>query len=119
VGLASSSVRQHLRATEYIVRKNVPLLDDVTPSQRRYVQRGLDEWRAKLWRGLAREALAGTQYDTPNRIQAWRRYWRSLKYRPRQKDLKLLLRILLPTFGYELLRRLAHYRAPGASEGEI
>lgn len=116
-GLASSTGRKHLRATEYIVRKNVPLLDDVTPSQRSYVRRGLDEWRAKLWRGLAREALEDELQDAPRRIRALRHYWHSLRYRPRKKGLKLLLRILLPASGYEGLRQLARSQTIGEGGG--
>ena len=107
-GLSSSPVAQHLAALEYIYRKNISLLDDVSVAERKDVQRKLGGWMAWIGRQAAERALREVQYQRDARVQALKYYLHALKYQPGCFDYKLVLRILLPHSVYEWLRSIPH-----------
>jgi glycosyltransferase involved in cell wall biosynthesis len=105
-GLSRVSAAQHMMALEYILRKNQPLLESLTQAERAHVHRKLRQWRARLIRRKAREALIPDDFPGSGRKQALQQYWRSLKYDFGHHDYKLLARIFLPRMIYEHLRSL-------------
>lgn len=99
-GLASSKASHHLTALDYIYRKNRPLLDELSISDRRDVQRKLGRWMAGIARRAAEQALQEGQCRRDSRGQALKYYLRCLKYQPSCFDYKLILKILLPHRAY-------------------
>jgi len=95
-GLSKAKAAQHLAALEYIYRKNMPLLDDLSVAERRDAQRKLGDWMAAIARRAARETLDNGRGPLSNRQRAIRYYLKSLKYQPCYLDYRLMARILMP-----------------------
>jgi glycosyltransferase involved in cell wall biosynthesis len=92
-GLSNVPAAAHLAATDYIVEKHRPLLEQLPEGERAEVKRHLDTWRAHLLRRASREAIL-------RRVPDYRRvaldyYWQSLAYH-RFLDYRLLGRIIWP-----------------------
>jgi glycosyltransferase involved in cell wall biosynthesis len=91
-GLSDASVTFRLAAAEYSFRKNKPLLDDLSPGERRRAISGARQWLAELSRQAAQVTL-----DGGDRRGALRYYWSALRNQPRRFDRRFALRLLLPS----------------------
>lgn len=69
-GLSKSRRRRHFEALCYLYRKNLPLLDDLSPDVRARARAMLAGWIVPVGRGAAKEALAGWHLAAAARM--WR-----------------------------------------------
>lgn len=113
-GLSSLEAVRHLKALEYICRKNVPLLRDLSVDRRKHVRKKLGEWIAKVAKRAAKEALVEGNYEYSVRREALKYFLDSMKYNPKSFDYRFLLQILFPTSLYNSLssgtRALRHVK---------
>lgn len=103
MGLSSRRSSVHLTALDRILQKAKPSIDELSPEQRRHVERQLNRWRARLIRRAARESLEAGDPGWQKRLRALRLYARSMRYHPLFLDRRLLLRITLPDATVEAL----------------
>ncbi len=105
--LRGAHPEKYLEAFEYICRKNAPLLEDLPAERRRWVEKRLDSWRAKLWRRMAWRALLEEGSWLETRRRAWahtRTAWRYEKRLP----LPFLLRLFTSPKTYAALQKNIH-----------
>jgi len=109
-GLSNSEVNEHLKALGYIYRKSKPLLNDLSPSERKDVQQKLGEWISFI-------ALRTTTQELKARHRglALRHYLNYLRYSPNKSlDSAICVQLILPRPIYLRLRemyRRAHIAA--------
>ena len=103
-GLSSAPAAKHLVALEYIYRKNFPLMEDLNVAERKDVRQKLNTWMARIARRAVVQALRDSRYQRDGREQALGYFLRCVKYQPSSFDYKLLVKIMLPSRVYELLR---------------
>jgi glycosyltransferase involved in cell wall biosynthesis len=105
--LRSIQAMQKVVTFDRICEKNRPLLEDLDPRQKRYLERRLDRWRAHLLRIGAKEMLGAWQGGVIDRKRAMEMYLQSLKDYP-YLDLDLILGLVLPHDLYSVIRSAAH-----------
>jgi len=106
-GLSKAEATKHLAAVEYIHRKNLHLLNDLSVPDRRNVQRKLDKWKAKVIDRAALEALEAGRHRGGGRKQALKYLLQFVKCRPGYVPYRLILRFALPCWAYEWLRAMS------------
>ena len=80
-GLSNAPAAEHLKAFEYIYRKNAPLLFDLSAGERKRVEKSLHDWMARFAMRAAREAMAGKGSNLLNIKQILNYYTKMLKCR--------------------------------------
>ena len=80
-GLSNAPAAEHLKAFEYIYRKNAPLLSDLSAGERKRVEKSLHDWMARFAMRAAREAMAGKGSNLLNIKQILNYYTKMLKCR--------------------------------------
>lgn len=104
MGLSSSGACHHFDSLEYVYRKDMPLLDDVSRAERRHVKRKVADWMGRLARQAAGQALDTGIGRYGVRAQALSYYLKGVRYQPAYLDYKLLLAMLLPRCARRFLR---------------
>ncbi|MBN1562412.1 MAG: glycosyltransferase [Anaerolineae bacterium] len=102
-GLSSAKVTLRLAAGEYVIRKNTPLLADLDEAERAVIMKKLDVWLGHLNKRAAVMMLE----ERNDHARALRHYVRAVRQFPPLADRRLLVRILLPAFVYNGVRRVA------------
>lgn len=95
-GLSKMPMCVHLKALEYIYKKNKILLADLDVSNRVYIQGELKPWLAKIATQTATQILNQGFKSLSARKKALGYFFKAFSYHPKQFDFKLLENILLP-----------------------
>jgi glycosyltransferase involved in cell wall biosynthesis len=106
-GLSSAKAAQHLAALEYIYRKNEPLMDELSSSERREVRARVEGRMAEVAGRAVYEAIRGDPSRRGGR-ELVLKYLKLLKSQPRHiTAYKPILWMLLPDSVYGWLRTMA------------
>lgn len=90
-GLSHSKAVKHFEALDYIYRKNLCLLDDVSKPEKDYVMQRIGKWIAEVgWQAVDESLKEG------KRLQAAKYLAESLRYNPSMFRLRTALRIITP-----------------------
>ena len=90
-GLSHSKAVRHFEALDYIYRKNMCLLNDVSKSDKEYVMQRTGKWISQVCRQAVDESLKDGK-----RVQAARYLVAALRYNPSIYSLRTALRIITP-----------------------
>ena len=102
-GLSSAKVTLRLAAGEYVIRKNTPLLADLDEAERDLIMKKLGVWLGHLNKRAAVQMME----EHSDHWRALRHFVRGVRQFPPVYDSRLLVRILLPGFVYNGVRRAA------------
>lgn len=103
-GLSRAKAKEHLVALKYIYQKNTTLLDDISDNERKDIQRKVNGWMAEIAKRASDQALTGIQYHRANRRDAFKYWLESIRYNPKNFNLRFALQVMLPRRVYQLLR---------------
>ncbi len=116
-GLSRSKLARHITSFDHICKKNIHLLDDLSPDKQKYTHRKLGEWKAALLRRQGLEALSGGPNLLGSRRKALTQYRHAWKYH-RHFDYKFWLEFLLPGSNYKFIKTLFYRFNRGKFRGQ-
>ena len=90
-GLSHSKAARHFEALDYIYRKNLSLLNDVSKSDKEYVMQRTGKWISQICRQAVDESLKDGKH-----LQAARYLVAALRYNPSMFSLRTAFRIITP-----------------------
>lgn len=101
--ISKSSASLHLNEMIRVYKKNRPLLDDLSETDRVMIERRLSTRFAGLARQAAREEI-----EKGNRRLALKYWLDSIRYNPKAFDLRLPAKIILPRWAYTRSKAVYH-----------
>jgi glycosyltransferase involved in cell wall biosynthesis len=115
--VSKAEAATHLAYLDRIVKKNMHLLDDVTPERQEYVLKGANDYLSQVAQRAMRQTMEGHE-RIRNRLSALRYYFMSTRYANKPIDFSFALSLLSPKAKYKELEFVGWDEATGLGPQE-